>query len=62
MQFLALMGNLSHELITPFAADFKNGYQTTLKLSDTDMATLMAQVAERMKNDKSLENNLPSNA
>jgi len=33
-----------------------------LKLSDTDMATLMAQVAERMKNDKSLENNLPSNA
>ena len=62
VQFLALMGNLSHELITPFAADFKNGYQTTLKLSDTDMATLMAQVAERMKNDKSLENNLPSNA
>ena len=62
VQFLALMGNLSHELITPLAADFKNGYQTTLKLSDTDMATLMAQVAERMKNDKSLENNLPSNA
>jgi tRNA A-37 threonylcarbamoyl transferase component Bud32 len=60
VQFLALMGNLSHELITPFAADFKNGYQTTMKLSDTDMATLMAQVAERMKNDKSLENNLPA--
>ena len=59
-QFLALMGNLPEELRERLAVDFKNGYQQTLKLSDADMATLMAQVTDRMKNDKSLENNLPA--
>ncbi len=59
-QFLALMGNLPEELRERLAVDFKNGYQHTLKLSDADMATLMAQVTDRMKNDKSLENNLPA--
>lgn len=59
-QFLALMGNLPEELRERLAVDFKNGYQEILKLSETDMATLMAQVAERMKNDASLENNLPT--
>ena len=54
------MGNLPEELRERLAANFKNGYQQTLKLSETDMATLRAQVTERMKNDKSLENNLPA--
>ena len=54
------MGNLPEELRERLAVDFKNGYQQTLKLSDADMATLMAQVTDRMKNDKSLENNLPA--
>ena len=57
-QFLCTMGHLPKELREQMATEFQNGYQQTLKLSETDMATLMAQVAERMKNDKSLENNL----
>ena len=59
-QFLCLMGNLPEELREQLATDFKNGYQQTLKLSEADMTTLMTQVTDRMKNDKSLENNLPA--
>ena len=40
----------------------KGDQRTYDKERAIDMATLMAQVAERMKNDKSLENNLPPNA
>ena len=61
-QFLALMGNLPEELRERLAADFKKGYQETARLSETDMANLMKEVAIRMKEDTSLENNLPSNA
>ncbi len=57
-QFLCTMGHLPKELREQMATEFQNGYQKTLNLSDTDMAALMAQVTDRMKNDKSLENNL----
>ena len=61
-QFLCLMGNLPEELRNRLAADFKNGYQEAANLSEMDMANLMEEVAIRMKEDTSLENNLPSNA
>ena len=61
-QFLCLMGNLPEELRERLAVDFKKGYQETARLSETDMTNLMKEVAIRMKEDTSLENNLPSNA
>ena len=61
-QFLCLMGNLPEELRERMATDFKKGYQEAARLSETDMASLMKEVAIRMKEDTSLENNLPSNA
>ena len=61
-QFLCLMGNLPEELRNRLAADFKKGYQEAARLSETDMGNLMEKVAIRMKEDTSLENNLPFNA
>ena len=58
-QFLCLMGNLPKELRNRLAADFQNGYREAANLSESEMASLMEDVAIRMKEDTSLENNLP---